>query len=297
MKTLIVYNSIYRGNTEKIARVMGEELNADLVKSSEMKNFDVSKYDLVGLGSGIYGGKHHASIIELVNKLGNIKNKRFFIFSTSASGEDSLEKNNNLLKEKISSKAGRVLGAFNCIGYAALGPFKMNRQRPNEEDLEKAKEFVRGLAAKPLTLCLLVNNGKVLLGMKKRGFGEGRWNGFGGKLEKGETVIDAAKRELFEEAMIRGEELDEVGVIDFDYIDTGKLLEVHIFLVSKYNGEPVETEEMKPQWFHLDEMPFDDMWPDDSHWFPLFLQKKKFRGKFLFENNDKIIDYTLDIID
>ena len=49
---------------------------------------------------------------------------------------------------------------------------------------------------KVLTLVLVrdVARHRVLLGMKKRGFGAGKWNGFGGKLEPGETIEEAAKR-------------------------------------------------------------------------------------------------------
>ena len=52
---------------------------------------------------------------------------------------------------------------------------------------------------KLLTLVFLREGEKVLLGMKKRGFGEGKWNGFGGKVEAGETIIEAAAREVKEE--------------------------------------------------------------------------------------------------
>ena len=52
---------------------------------------------------------------------------------------------------------------------------------------------------KVLTLVLLREDNQVLLGMKKRGFGVGKWNGFGGKLEPGETVVEAAAREVKEE--------------------------------------------------------------------------------------------------
>ena len=49
---------------------------------------------------------------------------------------------------------------------------------------------------KVLTLVFLRREGEVLLGMKKRGFGEGKWNGFGGKVEAGETIVEAAAREV-----------------------------------------------------------------------------------------------------
>lgn len=50
------------------------------------------------------------------------------------------------------------------------------------------------LSSKLLTLVMVVQPGRVLLGMKKRGFGAGRWNGFGGKVQAGETIEDAARR-------------------------------------------------------------------------------------------------------
>ena len=49
-------------------------------------------------------------------------------------------------------------------------------------------------AKKLLTLVLVREPGKILLGMKKRGFGQGRWNGFGGKVENGESILEGAKR-------------------------------------------------------------------------------------------------------
>eukprot|EP00056_Hartaetosiga_gracilis_P017259 m.6783 g.6783 ORF g.6783 m.6783 type:complete len:151 (-) comp5533_c0_seq1:454-906(-) len=58
-----------------------------------------------------------------------------------------------------------------------------------------------GLSFKPLTLVFAFadeDRKRILLGMKKRGFGKGKFNGFGGKLEKGETVEEAAVRELQE---------------------------------------------------------------------------------------------------
>lgn len=146
---------------------------------------------------------------------------------------------------------------------------------------------------KLLTLCIIHRHPRILLGMKKRGFGAGRWNGFGGKVSGEETIKDAAKREIQEEAGIRVENLDKVGIIDFEFKDNPEILQVHIFKADNFYGEPVESEEMKPQWFHINEIPFKEMWPDDIHWMPLFLSGKKFKGKFLFGESDIILEQEL----
>ena len=148
---------------------------------------------------------------------------------------------------------------------------------------------------KLLTLCIVVKDEQVLLGMKKRGFGEGRWNGFGGKVEEGEAVEQAALRELKEEAGIETLEIKELGVIDFSFQNDLKVLEVHIFRVDKFKGKPKESEEMRPYWFNFKNIPFAQMWPDDIYWFPLLLQNKLFKGEFLFDRpSDK--DYSAKII-
>ncbi len=150
---------------------------------------------------------------------------------------------------------------------------------------------------KQLTLCIVHQHPKVLLGMKKRGFGEGRWNGFGGKVQKGEEIEVAARREMKEEAGIEIESLEKIGVLDFEFKGNPEILEVHIFRAEEFNGEPTESEEMKPSWFHVDEIPFRDMWPDDLYWFPLFLKQRKFRGKFLFGEGDVILEKDIRQID
>ncbi|GFO49967.1 7,8-dihydro-8-oxoguanine triphosphatase, partial [Plakobranchus ocellatus] len=95
---------------------------------------------------------------------------------------------------------------------------------------------------KILTLVFVKEPGKILLGMKKRGFGQGRWNGFGGKVEEGETILEGAKRELLEESGVVANSLSRVGLINFEFENDPIILEVHIFKTSDYTGKPVETE-------------------------------------------------------
>ncbi len=149
---------------------------------------------------------------------------------------------------------------------------------------------------KQLTLCIARTESKILLAMKKRGFGEGRWNGFGGKVEKGEIVEEAAIRECLEEGNIIVSELIQRGIIEFVFDGDPVMLEVHIFEILSYTGEPQETEEMRPQWFEIENIPYNDMWADDTYWIPLFLDGKKFKGKFIFTQNHEIIDSALEEI-
>ncbi|MDP2926874.1 MAG: 8-oxo-dGTP diphosphatase [bacterium] len=144
-----------------------------------------------------------------------------------------------------------------------------------------------------LTLCIIYQQSKVLLGMKKRGFGAGRWNGFGGKVSPGETIEECVKRETREESGIEINEVAEVGIIEFEFKGNPEILEVHIFKSNNFSGEPIETEEMKPEWFPVDKIPFEKMWPDDKYWLPLLLNGKKFRGKFVFDGSDNILRQEL----
>ncbi|XP_062388945.1 oxidized purine nucleoside triphosphate hydrolase [Sardina pilchardus] len=148
--------------------------------------------------------------------------------------------------------------------------------------------------SKLLTLVLVVQPGRVLLGMKKRGFGVGKWNGFGGKVQLGETIEQAAHRELLEESGLTVDILDKIGNIKFEFIGETELLDVHIFRADSFHGEPTESDEMRPQWFDCDKIPFSEMWADDILWFPMMLQKKKFLGYFKFQGHDLIVEHKLE---
>ena len=157
------------------------------------------------------------------------------------------------------------------------------------------------MSKKISTLCIVHQPPRVLLGMKKRGFGAGRWNGFGGKLQPNESLEEAARREMEEEAGVTVENLEKVGIIEFEFsaedgsasAGRGEILEVHIFRAQEFTGELIESEEMKPQWFDVNHIPFSSMWPDDVHWFPFLLSGKKFRGRFLFGPKDAILEQSL----
>ncbi len=144
---------------------------------------------------------------------------------------------------------------------------------------------------KILTLCLIRKDSKILLGMKRRGFGEGKWNGFGGKVEPGETLEAAIIREVLEESKLIVNNLEPMGDIEFSFENNPIIFHVHYFKTSNFTGEPKETEEMAtPQWFNLNELPLDQMWPEAKIVFPKLLADKKITGKILYnQSGDAII--------
>ena len=147
---------------------------------------------------------------------------------------------------------------------------------------------------KILTLCVVHTKDRILLGMKKRGFGEGRWNGFGGKVEKGESIANAAKRELQEEAGIVPHDLQRRGVLNFTFMgDSIPPLKVYVFSANSFSGEPAESDEMSPRWFSHADIPFNDMWPDDQYWLPKVLAGKNIEGTFHFKDTNTIISYDI----
>lgn len=148
-----------------------------------------------------------------------------------------------------------------------------------------------------LTLALVRDGGRVLLGRKKRGFGIGKWNGFGGKVEPGETFEEAARRELREEAGIGVDMMLSVGRLSFSFEGGDPELDVHVFEARSVIGEPVESEEMAPAWFEESAIPFGEMWADDEHWLPLLLAGKRFAGSFHFTDHDTIAHHSLIVIE
>ena len=160
----------------------------------------------------------------------------------------------------------------------------------------KRKEEAK--SEKILTLCIVYQHPKVLLGLKKRGFGVGRWNGFGGKVNPGESVKKAAIREVKEEIGILVKNPEQVGELSFEFINSQKeTLKVFVFKATDYEGQIKESEEMAPKWFFIDEVPFKEMWLGDIYWIPIFFTGRKFQGKFVFENENSLLSHSLRVLD
>lgn len=141
------------------------------------------------------------------------------------------------------------------------------------------------------TLVFLMKDDEILLAMKKRGFGVDRWNGSGGKRKEDETIKKAAIREVQEEIGVQIINPKQVAILNFFFSNKEDWnQQVIVYTVNKWKGEPTESEEMKPQWFKINKLPYKNMWDDDKYWLPLVLKGKSVEADFLFNENQKMID-------
>jgi 8-oxo-dGTP diphosphatase len=132
------------------------------------------------------------------------------------------------------------------------------------------------------SLCFIISHRKILLIRKKRGLGAGKINGPGGRIERGETAEESAIRETQEEIGVTPLGLEMGGELFFQFLD-GYKLHVAVFTANDCSGELIETHEAKPIWTDLDKIPYHEMWQDDPIWLPHLIERRKFRGYFLFD--------------
>jgi flavodoxin len=141
---LIVY-SYHHNNTQKVAEVFAEVLDAGIVRPQQANPQEIQRYDLIGFGAGIDSGKHYKPLLDFADQITEVDGKKAFIFSTSGIAEAT--KNHTVLREKLQSKGYMILDEFNCAGFNTNSFLKLfggiNKGKPNAEDLKNAREFAQ----------------------------------------------------------------------------------------------------------------------------------------------------------
>jgi len=150
MKSLLVVFSYHHNNTEKVAKVFANVLDAQIITPQQVDTKVLQEYDLVGFGAGIDSGKHYKVMLDLTDKLLQVDNKNAFIFSTAAlTNEKKRGKDHSTLREKLESRGYRIVDEFQCKGFNTNSFMRffggMNKGRPNAKDLKHAEEFVQNL--------------------------------------------------------------------------------------------------------------------------------------------------------
>ena len=142
-KIIIVCETLYHGNTIKLANAMAQTLNCKVIGFEKALNSDLSKYEIIGIGSGIYFTSHHPKLVKVSQKL--TPSQKAFIFSTH--GAPFVCKYHNTIKSQLIKNNVSIIGEFSCKGYDCTGPFIItgggNVGRPNERDCRKAQKFIK----------------------------------------------------------------------------------------------------------------------------------------------------------
>ena len=139
----IICTSVHHNNTGRIADTLAETLRASVHSPEEAKTLDVSESDLLGFGSGIYFGRHHQSLLQLVDSW-PARPCRVFIFSTA--GLPFLRWfQHSALRRRLVRRGFEVVGEFCCRGWDTVGPLwfmgGINCKHPNAKDFAKARSF------------------------------------------------------------------------------------------------------------------------------------------------------------
>ena len=151
MKSLIIYYSGYKGNTEKIAQCFAKEIGSELINIKDANDVDIKDYNLIGFGSGVYRESMSPKLFKLVENM-NLRHKNVFVFSTSGVG---LKFYNRKLIKLLESKGAINKGSFACKGSFVAQRFtdkklfgiigRLSQGHPNDKDIKKAKKFIKGI--------------------------------------------------------------------------------------------------------------------------------------------------------
>ncbi len=145
-------------------------------------------------------------------------------------------------------------------------------------------------------ICHIRSGDRILLQKKATGlFGEGKWNGVGGKLDEGESPLDCVLRETEEESGLRIESPKELGSLQFFRKSSNKPdWLVHVFLANQFKGRITRSREGELKWFNVKALPFETMWPDDRFWLFVALEERTFKADFLYDKSfSKLLGFRI----
>jgi flavodoxin len=150
MESAIVYASVHHGNTRSVAEAMAASLGASLFTVEEAQTLGNRPLDVVGFGSGIYFGRHHTSLLDLVHNLKSVP-RRTFVFSTAGLAFLS-GMWHRPLKNVLRQRGCEIVGEFCCPGWDTVGPLwllgGLHWRRPNGQDLARAAQFAGDLRSR-----------------------------------------------------------------------------------------------------------------------------------------------------
>lgn len=142
MKSIIVYSS-KSGNTQKIADAIASGLCCESVKITKANtedSLDLTKYDLIFLGTGIHYGNPNEDLLAFMKNSKFSSTRQFAIFVTwggaGKTNQDVVARLKTILEEKGQKVHEKY---FFCYGGWNL----LRRGHPNPGEIWAAKEWAK----------------------------------------------------------------------------------------------------------------------------------------------------------
>jgi len=145
------------------------------------------------------------------------------------------------------------------------------------------------------TLCYVKDNEKTLMihrVKKENDMHEGKWNGLGGKLEKGESPEECVVREVLEESGLRIVEPKMHGFITFPNFDGKHDWYVFVFTATKFSGDLIDSSEGHLYWIDDDKLLELNLWEGDRIFLEWLFQDRFFSAKFEYEKG-KLLNHQV----
>ena len=146
-----------------------------------------------------------------------------------------------------------------------------------------------------MTLAYFIKDNQILLPLKKKTIAKGKYNGVGGRLEENETHEQAMIRECIEEIGLEPTEYEYRAKLTFNQLvdDERSVATIHVYICTSWIGELTESEEMKPYWFDINNIPYDKTMDNDKYWLPPVINGQKITATFDLDDEYKTLNYSI----
>ncbi len=143
-----------------------------------------------------------------------------------------------------------------------------------------------------VVLVFLRRSQEVLLGIKQKGFGQGKLVAVGGHIEAGETAVQAATREFLEETsvQIKPTDLIEIARVEFVFIAQPNWhMRAVVFEAWQWQGIPIISPEIAPEWIEVAALPLERMWDDAQYWVAQVLAGQRFDAYLEYGTDNAVV--------
>ncbi len=143
MKSVLIFSSTHHENTKKLVDAIARENEIEVINAEEIREKDLSGYDLIGFASGIFYSKFAEAVLSF-ERVNLPANKDVFLIATAGNPREA---NFNAIARIVEEKNCKERGRFQCKGFDTFGPFKIvggiQKGHPDEKEIKEAVEFYK----------------------------------------------------------------------------------------------------------------------------------------------------------